>query len=165
MTKIFALIPAAGAGTRMGGELPKQYLPLAGKTVLYHAAGSLCRHPAIERVFIVLAQGDAYFGAQDWRPYTDMLAPLYCGGGTRTASVFNGLLATRNAIGSADWVLVHDAARPCLPPSALERLIGAVSDERAGGLLALPMVDTLKRGDGDHHVVRTEAREDRKSVV
>ncbi len=159
MTKIFALIPAAGAGARMGGELPKQYLPLAGKPMLYHAAGSLCRHRAIERVFIVLAQGDAHFAAQDWRPYTDRLSPLYCGGGTRAASVFNGLLAARNAIGSADWVLVHDAARPFLAPSALERLIAAVRDERAGGLLALPMVDTLKRGDGDSYVVRTEARE------
>ena len=160
MPKIFALIPAAGSGARMGTETPKQYLPLAGRTLLYHAAASLCRHSAIERVFVVLAQGDTHFASQDWRPYAAMLTPLYCGGDTRAASVFNGLLAARDAIEAADWVLVHDAARPCLAPSVLERLIETLRDEQTGGLLALPVVDTLKRGDSDAYVVRTEHRED-----
>ncbi len=159
MSKIFALIPAAGSGSRMGGDLPKQYLLLAGKPLLYHALGPLCRHAAIERVFVVLTPGDAYFGRFDWQPLAAKLEPLYCGGETRAASVFNGLLAARDAINVPDWVLVHDAVRPCLAPEVLERLLANLCDEQTGGLLALPVVDTLKRGDADGYVVQTEARE------
>jgi len=159
MSKLFALIPAAGSGSRMGGELPKQYLPLAGKPLLFHALDSLCRHAAIERVFVVLAQGDAHFARHDWQPHDARLAPLYCGGETRAMSVFNGLLAAHEVIDDADWVLVHDAARPCLTPEALESLIAALRDEQTGGLLALPVVDTLKRCSADARVVRTEPRE------
>ena len=159
MSKIFALLPAAGRGSRMGAELPKQYLRLAGKPLLYHALSSLCRHTAIERVFVVLAQGDARFAALDWAPFRAKLDPLYCGGETRAASVFNGLLAARNEIGAADWVLVHDAVRPCLAPDLLERLIAALRGEQTGGLLAVPLVDTLKRSDSDACVLQTEPRE------
>lgn len=158
MSKIFALIPAAGNGSRMGADLPKQYLPLGARPLLYHAVSCLCRSVEIERVFVVLAQGDAYYARHDWRPFTARLAPLYCGGETRAASVFNGLLAARDAIGAADWVLVHDAVRPCLAPETLVRLIVALRDEQTGGLLALPVVDTLKRGDADACVVQTEPR-------
>ena len=159
MSKLFALIPAAGSGTRMGGESPKQYLPLAGRPVLYHALRGLCREPRIERVFVVLAPGDAHFAQCDWQPFAARITPLYCGGAVRAASVFNGLLAARDEIGVADWVLVHDAVRPCLAPETLTRLIDTISKEESGGLLALPVVDTLKRGDAEAYVVRTEARE------
>ena len=159
MSKLFALIPAAGSGSRMGGGVPKQYLPLAGKPLLHHALGCLCRHAAIERVFVVLAAGDRHYAGYDWQPFAAKLEPLYCGGETRAASVFNGLLAARDAIDDGDWVLVHDAVRPCLAPEVLERLIAALRDEQTGGLLALPVVDTLKRGDADAYVVRTEPRE------
>ena len=159
MSKLFALIPAAGSGSRMGAGLPKQYLPLAGKPLLHHALGCLCRHAAIERVFVVLAAGDRHYAEYDWQPFAAKLEPLYCGGETRAASVFNGLLAARDAIDGGDWVLVHDAVRPCLAPEVLERLIAALRDEQTGGLLALPVVDTLKRGDADAYVVRTEPRE------
>jgi 2-C-methyl-D-erythritol 4-phosphate cytidylyltransferase len=159
MSKLFALIPAAGSGSRMGGELPKQYLSLDGRPLLYRALESLCRHPGIERVFIVLAPGDAHFAKLDWHPLTDKLVPLYCGGEARAASVFNGLLAASDEIEVDDWVLVHDAVRPCLSPDALERLITELRNEATGGLLALPVVDTLKRGDADSFVVQTESRE------
>jgi len=159
MSKLFALIPAAGSGERMGAGLPKQYLQLAGKPLLHHVLGCLCRHAAIERVFVVLAAGDRHYAEYDWQPFAAKLEPLYCGGETRAASVFNGLLAVRDAIDGGDWVLVHDAVRPCLAPEALERLIVALRDEQTGGLLALPVVDTLKRGDDDFYVVRTEPRE------
>ncbi len=159
MSKLFALIPAAGSGSRMGADLPKQYLPLAGKPLLHHALGCLCRRAEIERVFVVLAAGDRHYAEYDWQPFAAKLEPLYCGGETRAASVFNGLLAVRDAIDGGDWVLVHDAVRPCLAPEALERLIVALRDEQTGGLLALPVVDTLKRGDDDFYVVRTEPRE------
>ena len=159
MSKLFALIPAAGSGSRMGGGLPKQYLPLAGKPMLSYALGCLCRHAAIEHVFVVLASDDRHFAEYDWQPFAAKLEPLYCGGETRAASVINGLLAARHAIDGGDWVLVHDAVRPCLAPEVLDRLIAALRGEQTGGLLALPVVDTLKRGDADAYVVRTEPRE------
>ena len=159
MSKLFALIPAAGSGSRMGTDLPKQYLPLAGKPLLYHALGALCGNRSIERVFVVLAQGDKRFAQYDWQPFTARFEPLYCGGETRAASVFNGLLAVRDEVDADDWVLVHDAVRPCLAPDCLDRLIVALRGEKTGGLLALPVVDTLKRADAAACVVRTEARE------
>jgi len=158
MSKLFALIPAAGMGARMGGALSKQYLTLAGKPLLYHALDRLCGHPEIERAFIVLAPGDTQFAQHEWQPFAAKLTPLYCGGQTRAASVFNGLHAARNGIDGSDWVLVHDAVRPCLAPAVLERLIRSVREESTGGLLALPVVDTLKRGDADAYVVQTEPR-------
>ena len=143
----------------MAAGLPKQYLSLAGKPLLYHALASLCRHAAVERVFVVLSQDDTHFAACDWTPLAAKLEPLYCGGETRAATVFNGLLAARDEINAADWVLVHDAVRPCLTAEALERLITVMRGEQTGGLLALPVVDTLKRGDAAGYVVRTEARD------
>lgn len=158
MPKLFALIPAAGRGARIGGELSKQYLMLAGKPLLYHVLDRVCSHPAVERVFVILAPGDTQFAQHEWRPFAAKLTPLYCGGHTRGASVFNGLLAARNGIDGSDWVLVHDAARPCLAPNVLERLITSLCEESIGGLLALPVVDTLKRSDADAYVVQTEPR-------
>ncbi len=159
MSKNFALIPAAGSGSRMGADLPKQYLPLAGKALLYHALSGLCRNGSIERVFVVLAQGDQRFAQYDWQPFTARLEPLYCGGETRAASVFNGLLAVRDEVGADDWMLVHDAVRPCLAPDVLERLIVTLRAEETGGLLAMPVVDTLKRADAAAYVLQTEVRE------
>jgi 2-C-methyl-D-erythritol 4-phosphate cytidylyltransferase len=143
----------------MGGELPKQYLPLAGKPLLYHALCALCANRSIERVFVVLAQGDQRFAQCDWQSLAARCEPLYCGGETRAASVFNGLLAVRDEVDADDWMLVHDAVRPCLAPAVLERLIAALRDEDTGGLLAMPVVDTLKRADAAAYVVQTEVRE------
>jgi len=159
MHRLFALIPAAGSGTRMGAAQPKQYLPLAGKPVLHHALRNLCRHTAIDRVIVVLAPGDSLFAQHDLTEFGTRLIPLFCGGQARADSVFNGLLAARDDIAEDDWVLVHDAVRPCLALETLERLIETVRNEPTGGLLALPVVDTLKRGDADGYVLRTEARE------
>jgi 2-C-methyl-D-erythritol 4-phosphate cytidylyltransferase len=159
MPRLFALIPAAGTGSRMGAARPKQYLPLAGKPVLYHALRNLCRHTAIDRVFVVLAPGDTFFAEYDWTEFGPRLMPLFCGGEARPYSVFNGLLAVRDEIGEDDWVLVHDAVRPCLALETIERLIETVRSEPTGGLLALPAVDTMKRGDAEGYVLQTEARE------
>lgn len=143
----------------MGAERPKQYLALAGRPVLHHAIERLLQHAAVEQVIVVLAPGDAYFAQHDWTEFGAKLVPLFCGGGARADSVFNGLLAARDAIGENDWVLVHDAVRPCLARDALARLIDTVRGEPTGGLLALPLVDTLKRGDRDGYVAKTEERE------
>jgi 2-C-methyl-D-erythritol 4-phosphate cytidylyltransferase len=162
MPKYFALVPAAGSGSRMAGvgdDQPKQYLALSGRPLIYHAIRRLCGHPKIEQVFVVLAPGDAHFARFDWTVFDSRLTPLYCGGAARAASVFNGLLATRDAIATSDWVLVHDAARPCLGAAELDRLLDEVGDDAIGGLLAVPVADTLKRANREQLVVRTEARD------
>jgi len=159
MARYFALIPAAGAGSRMGSGLPKQYLEIAGRPLLYYAVRRLAMHPRIEQVFVVLAPGDPRYARIDWSAFAGKLEPLYCGGETRAASVFNGLLAANDAIDAADWVLVHDAARPCLGETDLDRLIAEVGEEATGGLLAVPVADTLKRGR-EGRAMRTESRED-----
>jgi 2-C-methyl-D-erythritol 4-phosphate cytidylyltransferase len=157
--RYFALVPAAGTGSRLGSSTPKQYLTLAGRPVLYHTLRLLADQARIEQVFVVLAPGDAQFRAIEWDGLGTRIQPLYCGGETRAASVYNGLLAARDTIAGDDWVLVHDAARPCLSAGALERLIREVGEDEAGGLLAIPVADTLKRADGESRVVTTERRE------
>ena len=159
MPKFFAVIPAAGSGSRMGQELPKQYLELSGRPLIYHSLKRLCGHPLIEQVFLVLAQGDPHFTRFDWRQFAPKLQPLYCGGETRAASVFNGLLAARDAVAASDWVLVHDAARPCLGAAELQRLLTELADDETGGLLAVPVADTLKRANREARVVQTEPRD------
>jgi len=145
---LFALIPAAGAGTRIAGETPKQYLPLAGKPMLWHAVRAVGAAP-VETVFVVLAPGDKRFAALDWSGCGARVEPLYCGGETRRDSVYNGLVAAMAAVDADDWVLVHDAARPCLPRADLERLIAECRGDAIGGILALPVADTVKRVSKD----------------
>jgi len=154
-----ALIPAAGAGVRMGTASPKQYLEIAGRPLLYYALRAIVRHPGVEQVFVVLAPGDAHFARYDWRELAPKLEPLYCGGETRAASVFNGLVAARDAMGASDWVLVHDAVRPCLGSAEFDRLFPGLSEDDIGGLLAIPVADTLKRADRDTRVTGTEPRD------
>ena len=154
-----ALIPAAGSGSRMGAAAPKQYAPLAGRPLIEHAVHRLCAHPRLDAVFVVLAPGDAQFNRCDWRGCEAKLSALYCGGETRAASVFNGLLAANDAIDANDWVLVHDAARPCLGVQEIDRLIAEVGDSEVGGLLAVPVADTLKRASAEREAVQTEGRD------
>ena len=157
--RYFALIPAAGSGSRMGSELPKQYLELAGAPMLQHAIKALCAHPKIEQVFVVLAADDAYFARYDWTPFDAKLRRLYCGGATRAASVLNGLHAIAPIVQPEDWILVHDAARPCLTQAHLNALIEELDDDEVGGLLAVPVADTLKRADAAARVIATAPRE------
>lgn len=141
----FALIPAGGGGTRMGAGVPKQYLPLAGRPLIRHAMEALLAVPAIVQIFVVVAPDDAHWDGFDWSGCGDRLCVLRCGGATRAESVTNGLRAMRKTAADDDWVLVHDAARPCLLPEQVERLIAEVGDDAAGGILAVPVADTLKR--------------------
>lgn len=159
MPRYAALIPAAGSGARMSSDMPKQYALLAGKPMIQHAVQRLCAHPRIKQVFVVLAPGDARFAALDWSACGSKLVALYCGGETRAASVFNGLLAANNAIDGNDWVLVHDAARPCLATADIDRLLAEVGDSDVGGLLAVPVSDTLKRANAEREVLQTEVRD------
>ncbi|HTD90662.1 MAG TPA: 2-C-methyl-D-erythritol 4-phosphate cytidylyltransferase [Burkholderiales bacterium] len=160
MPDIYALIPAAGSGSRMGSEIPKQYQLLAGKPLIHYAIDVLCTHAQLRQVFLVLAPQDQYFKAHDWSAYQGRLQPLYCGGATRAASVLNGLMAMADAVDADDWVLVHDAARPCVSAMLIDRLLSEVSDDKVGGLLALPVADTLKRADSTQRAIDTTPRED-----
>lgn len=158
MSDVCALIPAAGNGTRMDSEIPKQYQLLAGKPLIHYAIDVLCTYARVQQVFVVLAPQDEYFRQHDWSAYGTRLEPLYCGGATRAASVQNGLMAMADAVEPDDWVLVHDAARPCLTQALLDRLLAEVVGDRVGGLLAVPVADTLKRADAAQRVMQTVAR-------
>lgn len=152
----YVLIPAAGSGSRMGSEMPKQYLPLLGKPLIHHTLSVFTSHPRIQRIFVVLSPGDA-----DWTPPANAgkVTVLRCGGVTRAETVLNGLEAMAGMVDAQDWVLVHDAARPCLIHALLDRLLDALEQDPVGGLLAVPVADTLKRADAEGRVARTEPRE------
>ncbi len=139
--------------------MPKQYLPVLGRPLIHYAVAALCAHPRIARVYVVLAPDDNLWQSFDWSAFADKLVPLYCGGAERFESVKNGLEAIRNEIGFEDWVLVHDAARPGLSGELLDRLIAEIGEDPFGGLLAVPVADTLKRADADRRVLRTEPRD------
>lgn len=144
----------------MGASLPKQYLEIGGRPLLHHALRTLCRDPRIEHVFVVLAAQDEHHASCDWREFAGRATTLHCGGTTRAASVFNGLMAVRGAVDAEDWVLVHDAARPCLGAAELDRLFAGLAQEDAGGLLAVPVADTLKRAGPDTRAEGTAPRAD-----
>jgi 2-C-methyl-D-erythritol 4-phosphate cytidylyltransferase len=161
---LYALIPAAGSGTRMAGERPKQYLPLAGRTMLWHALHALCVDP-VDTVFVVLSPDDQRFAAEDWSALAHRIEPLYCGGASRRDSVFNGLVAAMAAVDPDDWMLVHDAARPCLPRADLQRLIAECKDDLIGGILARPVAETVKRAAKDEGgAQRIAGTEDRNQL-
>jgi 2-C-methyl-D-erythritol 4-phosphate cytidylyltransferase len=157
--RFFGLIPAAGAGERMGQPTPKQYLRLLGRPVLYHSVNALLASGRINTVFVVLAPGDREFEQHDWAEFGERIAPLYCGGATRHDSVLNGLVAAASAAQPNDWMLVHDAARPCLGQRELQRMLAALATHDVGGILAVPVADTLKRADGADQILTTEPRE------
>jgi 2-C-methyl-D-erythritol 4-phosphate cytidylyltransferase len=149
------LIPAAGSGTRLTAKAiadhpraPKQYLSIAGRPVLWHAVRAVCV-PPVESVFVVLAPGDTIFASHDWSAFAGKLEPLYCGGETRRDSVYNGLVASMAAVEADDWMLVHDAARPCLPRKDLDSLMRETQNDEVGGILALPVAETVKKAAKD----------------
>ncbi len=154
--RCWALIPAAGKGARMASAVPKQYLPLGGRPVIQYSLERLGRHPLIQGVVVVLAPGDGHWP----RLELDLPVPLYTvtGGQERCHSVARGLGFLADLASPDDWVLVHDAARPCLSREDLDRLIRAVGGDPVGGLLAAPVADTLKRGEGGCAVGTLERR-------
>ncbi|WP_374493491.1 2-C-methyl-D-erythritol 4-phosphate cytidylyltransferase [Zoogloea sp.] len=159
MTRCFAIVPAAGSGSRMRSEQPKQYLPLLGQPLIRHTLGVLCDSPVIDRVYVVLSVGDQEWDRHDWRSFGDRLVPLFCGGASRADSVLNGLRAIADEASEGDWVLVHDAARPCLAPWHIEGLVRELMHDEVGGILAVPVADTLKREDSTHHIAATVPRD------
>lgn len=157
-TRFFALIPAAGQGARFGASGPKQYLPLAGRPLIYHPISVLHAHRLIERVVVVLAADDVEWDNYAWDEFAPKLQILRCGGETRAHSVLNALDALQRELAAGDWMLVHDAARPCLDARDLDTMITTLTTDSVGGILAVPLADTLKRDDGGGRVEATLPR-------
>lgn len=129
--------------------------------MIHHALATLCNSPRLSRVFVVLSPGDVEWARHDWSEFSSKLSMLECGGATRAETVLNGLKAAQEgaAIEDDDWVLVHDAARPCLGGKLLDKLMDELEEDEVGGLLAVPVADTLKRSDPTCRAERTEPRE------
>ena len=154
---IWAVIPAAGRGSRFGGETPKQYLEIAGRPLIAHALDALLSHPRIAGAMVALSKNDAL-----WPGWANLHGKpvLRCvGGGERADSVLAALQALPEEISSDTLVLVHDAARPNLRSEDLDRLIAAASAHADGAILGAPVRDTLKRADAAAHIAATEPRE------
>lgn len=137
--RVVAVIPAAGVGSRMKADRPKQYLTINGKTILEHTIDALLTHPLVDEVVVAISPGDAYFDTYGLRE-----KPIHVvdGGRERADSVLNGIMS----LGENDWALVHDAARPCIENNDISALIALTDNESvAGGILATPVRDTMKR--------------------
>ncbi|WP_197745297.1 2-C-methyl-D-erythritol 4-phosphate cytidylyltransferase [Candidatus Nitrosacidococcus tergens] len=153
----WVVIPAAGIGKRMGNQIPKQYLPLLGKTVIEHTINVFLDYPAIQGIIVATSDEDSW-----WSQYFPEQHPKItrvAGGKERCHSVLNSLVYLQTLANPEDWVLVHDAARPCLQQMDLNLLIETLDSHSVGGLLALPVSDTLKRGSNQREVVTTVSRE------
>lgn len=155
--QFWAVIPAAGSGARMAASVPKQYLSLRGKAVLQHSLERLLDHPRVRAVVLVLAADDAHWPRLA-RHYEGRPLIVAGGGAERSHSVRNGLRALVGRAAPEDWVLVHDAARPCVRRGDIDALLERLGDHPVGGLLGVPVADTKKRVDDEGNVVETVDR-------
>jgi 2-C-methyl-D-erythritol 4-phosphate cytidylyltransferase len=147
--RFHALVPCAGIGARAGAVGPKQYTRVGARTMVGHTLEALVDVARLDSILVVLAPDDTWFeDAVD--PVDAKVSAVRCGGPSRAVTVANGLAAlTAQGADDADWVLVHDAARCLVRAAWIDRLIDACADDEVGGLLALPVADTLKQADGD----------------
>lgn len=159
---VWAVVPAAGRGMRVGGAVSKQYLGVAGAPVISHALRALLAHPEVAGVMVALAADDAHWSRADVAGTLPTGKPMHTciGGAQRAQSVLAALRALDElqAVGDDALVLVHDAARPNLQLDDISRLVAAARVHADGALLAAPVRDTLKRCDEQHQVVATEPR-------
>lgn len=151
--RYWLVMPAAGIGRRFGAEHPKQYAPLKGRTVIEWALAPFLGDARCAGAVVALADADPF-----WPRLAAPQVLTAAGGAERSHSVRNALAALAPRAAAEDWVLVHDAARPCLPATDLERLLGTLDSHRLGGLLAVPAADTLKRADDSGAVAATVDR-------
>ncbi len=155
--RYWAVIPAAGVGRRVGAPIPKQYLDLAGRPVIDHSLSVFVQHPAIAGVVVALDSNDGYWPDTEFAGHP---AVWRCNGGAeRCHSVLNALDCLPEQAVEQDWVLVHDAARPCLRRADLDRLLDAGQRDPVGGILAVPVRDTMKRADDSTRIAKTESRD------
>lgn len=156
MQKFHVIIPAAGTGNRMQNALPKQYLLLAGKPIISHVIQVFFNNPRISNIHLALSVEDEFWRSLTLNPDTK-LKLHYTGGASRAETVLNTLHAID--VADDDWILVHDAARPGLNAGLLDKLLDTLQNDDIGGLLALPVADTLKLSDETNHVKKTVSRQ------
>ncbi|MFW5442746.1 MAG: 2-C-methyl-D-erythritol 4-phosphate cytidylyltransferase [Methylococcaceae bacterium] len=144
--KYWAVVPAAGVGKRMQADRPKQYLPLAGKTVIEQTLARLLQADVFSAIAVAISKEDPYWPTLDCSSHNKVMTAA--GGKERADSVLSALKALREHASDNDWVLVHDAARPCLTKSDIHLLIDTLKDDDVGGILALSSHDTLKNVEG-----------------
>ncbi len=156
--RYWAVIPAAGVGSRMKADRPKQYLSLAGRTVLEQTLNIFFAHPAIHGIVVAISADDPYFA--QLRLHDNKPLRVVEGGRERCHSVANALACLQQEADPQDWVLVHDAARPCLTQAELTQLIDQLQDDPVGGILATPVRDTKKRAAADGRIAATVDRTD-----
>lgn len=156
MNRRWVIVPAAGIGRRMQSERPKQYLQLVGMPVLSHVLYRFARLPEVAALVVVLHPEDRHWDTVN-KPAQVPLRTA-AGGMERCHSVYNALDSLAGEAHQQDWVLVHDAARPCVRMADVQRLLGDIEGHPAGGLLALPLNDTVKRGDASLQVEATVDR-------
>jgi 2-C-methyl-D-erythritol 4-phosphate cytidylyltransferase len=151
------VVPAAGRSARFGGDVPKQYLPVAGEPLLAHTLRAMFAHPAVQGAVVVLSAGDARWPG--WSDFEGKPIMTCTGGAARADSVLAGLAALPDDVRADDFVLVHDAARPNLQLRDLDALLERGRDDLVGAILAAPVRDTLKRAGDDGGIDATESRE------
>lgn len=154
--KYWAIVPAAGVGARMMADRPKQYLSLANRAVIEHTLDRLAGCEVFEQILVVLADQDPYWPQLSWA--SNPMVKRVAGGRERAYSVFNALQALAKVAKADDWVLVHDAARSCVGVDDILRLISRLKDSNCGGLLGLPVSDTLKQVGAKQEVLKTHDR-------
>ncbi len=155
--RYWVVIPAAGVGKRMEVDKPKQYISVNDKTILEHTINCFINREEIVGVVVAISKSDEYWPTLEIAEHEKIIvAP---GGEERYQSVFNGLQMLKNKAESDDWIMVHDAARPCLNQSAIDRLIINLRSHDVGGILAMPCRDTMKRGNPSGEIVDTVERE------
>ena len=157
MASVWAVVPAAGRGTRFGGEVPKQYLQVGGRPLLAYTLDALLAHPAVAGVVVALAADDPWWPG--WSDHAGKPVLTCTGGASRAASVLAAMAALPESVRADDFVLVHDAARPNLAPADLDRLLEQGRADPVGAILAALVRDTLKRAGDDGGIDRTEPRE------
>ncbi len=161
LNRYWVIIPAAGSGQRMQADCPKQYLMINHKTIFEHTLAIFDQADWVDAVVVVLADSDPYWPAVK-QNLTNYSVPLYevTGGKERCHSVLNAMQHLQQHASAQDWVLVHDAARPCVSRQDISQLMSVLKNEEVGGLLASPVKDTIKQSDDSGRVLTTVARAD-----
>jgi 2-C-methyl-D-erythritol 4-phosphate cytidylyltransferase len=158
---VWAVIPAAGIGARMGADTPKQYLRIEGRTLIEYACAALLANPGIKGLVIALHADDQVMATLPLAD--DARVHLIAGGAERADSVMAGLDYLASLAATDDWILVHDAARPCLETAVVDQLLEQLSQHKVGGIVARPVTDTVKRascgGERGREIDQTVSRE------
>lgn len=154
---MWAIVPAAGIGSRMQADRPKQYLDLDGKTVLEHTLQRLADHPRIKGIIVAVAENDPWWAQVSEKSYTPIHVVI--GGKERADSVYNALAALVKISDDDPWVMVHDAARPCLRHQDIDHMLATLVNHSVGGILGIPVTDTVKRASAENEITETVERQ------